>query len=68
MNMLFGYIGPGAGLELVGAMIGLLVTLGTSASFVVLYPIRKFLRSRREANTTASEACSSELMDERVAA
>jgi hypothetical protein len=44
---LLAYIGPGSGLELVGAMIGLLVTLGTSASFVLLYPIRKFIRSRR---------------------
>jgi hypothetical protein len=68
MGVLFSYIGPGSGLELVGAMIGMLVTLGTSAGFVLLYPIRKFLRSRRRGDAPATEACSTEMIDERIAA
>jgi len=56
----FAYIGPGSGLELVGAMIGLLVTLGTSASFILLYPIRKFFRSRRAADVATTEELSEE--------
>jgi hypothetical protein len=68
IDPLFAYIGPGSGLELVGAMIGLLVTLGTSASFIVLYPIRKFLRSRRGLTETAVTEEVEVVEEKRVAA
>lgn len=43
------YVGPGAGLSLLGALWALIVALGTAVIFVLAWPIRRFLRHRREA-------------------
>lgn len=42
------YVGPGAGLSLLGALWALLVALGTALVFVVAWPVRRMLRRRRE--------------------
>ena len=52
---LLGYIGPGSGLELVGAVIGLAVTLGTSSLFIVLWPVRKLLRRWRGTSESTTD-------------
>lgn len=49
------YIGPGADLGLIGSMIGLFLTLGTSALFMVLWPIRSLFRRLRGSNDVPSE-------------
>ena len=44
------YVGPGAGLGLLGALIGLFLAVGSALGFVILWPLRKMFRKRR-ANT-----------------
>ena len=41
------YVGPGAGLSLLGAFWGLLVAVLAAVGFVVVYPIRRLMRARR---------------------
>jgi membrane protein implicated in regulation of membrane protease activity len=41
------YVGPGAGLSLVGAFWGLLVAVFAAFAFVILWPLRRLFRRRR---------------------
>ena len=41
------YIGPGAGLSLLGAFWGLLVAVMAALGFVILWPIRRLFRRNR---------------------
>lgn len=43
------YIGPGAGLSLLGALWGLVVAVGVSLVFVLMWPLRRFLRRKKPA-------------------
>lgn len=43
------YIGPGAGLSLLGALWGLVAAVGAALLFVLLWPLRRMMRRRREA-------------------
>jgi len=43
----FAYVGPGAGLSLLGALWALLAAVATAIFFVVAWPIRKMMRNRR---------------------
>jgi hypothetical protein len=47
------YVGPGAGLSLIGALWGLVVAVGAAVGFVVLWPLRRALRARRAARPAA---------------
>lgn len=44
------YVGPGAGLSLLGAFWGLIVVLVAALSFVIFWPLRR-MRRRVRANT-----------------
>lgn len=48
------YVGPGAGLSLLGALWGVLVAVGAAIAFVVLWPFRRLLRKRRPAGGARS--------------
>lgn len=50
------YVGPGAGLSLVGALWALVVAVFGALSFVLLWPIRRALRRRRDAMARQSSA------------
>lgn len=41
------YVGPGAGLSLLGAFWGLLVAILAALAFVVIYPVRRMMRARK---------------------
>lgn len=43
------YVGPGAGITLIGALWGLIMAVVAALSFIVLWPIRRSLKRRRMA-------------------
>lgn len=43
-----GYVGPGPGLSMIGVLIGLVATLLAAFWAVAMWPLRAFLRRRRE--------------------
>lgn len=43
------YVGPGAGLSLVGALWGLLVAVVAALGFIILWPMRRMRRRRAAA-------------------
>lgn len=42
------YVGPGAGLSVIGALVGVLFAVGAAAVFVVGWPIRRMMRRRKK--------------------
>ncbi|MCA8991616.1 MAG: hypothetical protein KDA69_03530 [Planctomycetaceae bacterium] len=50
------YIGPGAGLGFIGALISLVVSIGFSLFMVVVWPIRAAFRKAKAAKQSAPAA------------
>lgn len=50
------YIGPGAGLSLLGALWGVLAAVFAALLFMVLWPLRRLSRRRRGAAATKAAA------------
>ena len=51
------YIGPGAGVSVLGSVLGILVTILIAIGAIVFWPIRKMMKRRKtrsESNTEAS--------------
>jgi membrane protein implicated in regulation of membrane protease activity len=44
------YVGPGAGLTLLGALWALILAIVMSVGFVLIWPFRRYLRRRRQAS------------------
>jgi membrane protein implicated in regulation of membrane protease activity len=48
------YVGPGAGLSLLGALWGLLLAVGAAVAFIILWPLRRMRqRARIQKNINA---------------
>ena len=45
----FAYVGPGAGLTLLGALWGLILAVVVSVGFILLWPIRRMMRRNKRA-------------------
>lgn len=51
------YVGPGAGLSLLGALWGLLIAVGAALGFLLLWPLRRARRRRlRQQQATATRS------------
>jgi hypothetical protein len=48
------YVGPGAGLTLLGALWGLVAAVVMSVGFVLLWPIRRLLRRNKQAGAVSN--------------
>jgi membrane protein implicated in regulation of membrane protease activity len=46
----FAYVGPGAGLSLIGAFWALILALFTAVFFLLAWPVRRMLRQRGRSN------------------
>ncbi|MFB6350677.1 MAG: hypothetical protein ABEN55_04355, partial [Bradymonadaceae bacterium] len=52
---LLGYIGPGPGLGMIGALIGLIVTVVTAIGAVLLWPIRTLMKKMKDGDEEEAE-------------
>jgi len=59
----FAYVGPGAGLTLLGALWGLVLAVIMSVGFVILWPFRKLLRRDKRAGASRDQGRTSEHVD-----
>ena len=58
LPLVLGYVGPGPGLSMLGALLGLLLTFLAAGSAVLAWPLRAYLRKRREQRHATSPAAS----------
>ncbi|HKP26416.1 MAG TPA: hypothetical protein VJV39_21285 [Dongiaceae bacterium] len=49
----FAYVGPGAGLTLLGALWGLIVAVVLSVGFILLWPVRRLMRRTKQVGATS---------------
>ncbi|TWH00585.1 hypothetical protein L598_001000000230 [Mesorhizobium sp. J18] len=51
----FAYVGPGAGLSLLGALWALVAAIATAVLFIVAWPIRKAMRRRQNSRVSQQQ-------------
>lgn len=49
------YIGPGAGISVLGSLLGILATIVIAIAAIVMWPLRKVLKKRRQAAAGEAE-------------
>jgi membrane protein implicated in regulation of membrane protease activity len=59
----FAYVGPGAGLTLLGALWGLILAVVMSVGFVILWPFRRLMRRRKRTCSPQDGRQSAEELD-----
>jgi len=55
-QLAFAYVGPGAGLSAIGAVLAVIAGLFVAIFGFLWYPIKRVLRKRRNAQSSASDA------------
>lgn len=50
------YIGPGAGISVLGSLLGILATIVVAIGAIVMWPLRKMLKKRRQAAADNAQA------------
>ncbi len=53
------YVGPGAGLSMLGALWGLLLAVLAALGFLILWPLRRYRRRRARENAETAQMASS---------
>ena len=48
------YIGPGAGISVLGSLLGIVVTIVVAIGAIVMWPLRKMLKKRRKSSAEAT--------------
>ncbi|HIP79885.1 MAG TPA: hypothetical protein EYH07_15655 [Kiloniellaceae bacterium] len=54
----FAYIGPGAGLSLLGALWGVVAAVAAALLFLLIWPLRRLMKRRRTAPVASSTSAS----------
>ena len=44
----FAYVGPGAGISLLGSLLGVLLAIGALLVFIIVWPIRRAMKKRKK--------------------
>lgn len=52
----FAYVGPGAGISVLGSLLGILATILLAIVAIVMWPIRKLMKRRKAAAAIAETA------------
>ena len=47
------YIGPGAGISVLGSLLGILATIVVAIGAIIMWPLRKLLKKRKQAAAEA---------------
>ena len=51
----FAYVGPGAGISVLGSLLGILATILVAIGAIIFWPVRKFMkRKKARAESTAT--------------
>jgi hypothetical protein len=53
------YIGPGAGISVLGSLLGILATIVVAIGAIVMWPLRKMLKKRRQARAESNVSAAS---------
>lgn len=49
------YIGPGAGISVLGSLLGILGTIVVAIGAILFWPVRKFLKRKKQRQAAAGE-------------
>lgn len=50
----FAYIGPGAGMSVLGSLLGILATIFVAIGAIIIWPLRKFMKRRKARRNSPS--------------